>query len=867
MLRWVIICLCFMGTFAQPVLKIGILYQSVGSVSYISKTILIAANMWFEGVKEGGKGIANTGIQPLLIYEDCGNNTAEAVAATNKLIAQGVVVIIAPSGNQTPNVALAALNKNVIVFSGEAASSDITNCQLPLALPCIRPDGSRRFPHLISPFTPNSQLTSNIFSELKLQGLKTLAIISLDGAAHMDVCVTGGATYAQQNGFKIVYQSIIPYNGQTENVTLSDEYILRALNEFESLQPDVLCFANRFACARIFTMMQNAKYIPKQIYTFQCVDTLPTTVAAVGDIARYFLGSPQWDYRLVGYDEPVATAERPYATTFSRANYSQLPSPMQFYNKYNAQPNAKEAPINSLTPYVFVSLYTIEYAAFKCNCTTFAGLSAAIPTVYMQTFAGFVTVDDNGNNFLKPAVDMQIDQNLNPQIITPISSATMSLINPIPPWVERIYVHQMYALPEEKVVFGLTAICCAMGIVVVVLLWRNRGNKHIKASSWELCIPIACGQIIGCISVLFWPVENDEITCGARLPIFSIGFCLFFALLDAKTDRLASIFTGKLIVKFLPDRLVFGHGLIIACTMFFPIILWMGVSPLEVTIVVTDPLRPEFNYANCESANYAFGYWTATITLCILFHTMYRAWQIRMIPTEHFQDSRSVFTCVFLFGFIIIVIGAIQFAFGVGDTSLNQRRVLFVVRSTGIQLAYTTGLVSLFFNRLWAIRSTWFAEKFPCGDPLSVQPDQHDSGSKSSQRDSDTESRKIEEGTIVGRPSTPSPTPHHRGHNFSNLNKSGSQRIRSPTIDNGTFEFQLVLPEGTVSGMIPRKALATQPEGSLVVESAIELLELQRNSTTELASVATEELSISTNLPVTDSSDIQTPTPIPITPA
>lgn len=246
--------------------------------------------------------------------------------------------------------------------------------------------------------------------ETSSQPLKTVAIISLNGSAHLDVCVTGGNRLAQEYGYKVVYQTILTYNGSAENVPLVHRELQAAIDDLTEIQPDVVLFCDRFECDTVLSMMEAAGYAPGVLGMFECGDTLESVIADVGVKVRYAVLPVEWDRRLQGesYQEPQWSVSRPYCTMCA-PSATIAHSAAMYAAKYNSYSAAAKNPLNALTAAFSINFCVIEYAIFTCNCTDAAGILAAARHINIpSSFWGVLFADEYGNNVENPTVLLQV---------------------------------------------------------------------------------------------------------------------------------------------------------------------------------------------------------------------------------------------------------------------------------------------------------------------------------------------------------------------------------------------------------------------------------------------------------------------------
>ena len=717
---------------ATRYVDIGCMYQMAGSLGPIGSTFPVVCNMWYKFWTEKPNGIGGLRIFPRMHYVDIGTTAASATNASNWLVARGVVAVGAPAGPTVANVAL-VLNKHQIgLYVGTISDGSIFLCEEPLAPPCLVADESRRFDWVLSLGTPATGYMQSFLNDVAVRvspGLeKSISIITINRSTHTDVCVRGAIPLAQENGFIIKSINYIDYNATIENISQENKEMIAVLGRIKQEEnPTAILFCHRYANDRLPQLLFNADYMPPAICSFEAASNVSEILQTVGSSALYISAPVQFDQRLVGpdYIEPPG---RPYACMFPQASgANSQTSPRQFVTQYNAIPNAP--PINALTGMALVQLEVIDFGIWACNCTTSAGIFNSASRVNMPTFAGRMAPDFvYGINSVKAIATVQLVQtahlDLTNQteaelqfngVILPLApdyalaltapggESVTAIVFPAPTFDERNYVHQMYAQTEERVVIVLVSLACLLMLAIARFLVRHRDSPSVKAASLPFSLLILFGAICACLSILTWPVENDHYTCSSRTIVMPLGFILFFAPLIAKSDRIANIFNvDKLVVKRYTHWYVFQVTLILIAMVMVPSILWSGIFPLELTIVVPDPLRPSLNYANCQSNNWIMAYITFFILTVILILAFIEAFRMRKITSKEFKESKSIATSIYMFTVLVTIAGLAQLGYGNVVTTLAQRRFLFLGRSI-YPVAVVTSTIIFFWRQTYGV--------------------------------------------------------------------------------------------------------------------------------------------------------------------
>lgn len=218
------------------------------------------------------------------------------------------------------------------------------------------------------------------------------------------------------------------------------------------------------------------------------------------------------------------------------------------------------------------------------------------------------------------------------EIVTPLSAATSAPVFPAPGWDEREYRRRIYASPREQAVAAITGILMLATLVLSVLFVLNRNAVIVKASNHVFCqLMFLAGEIlyataalcrahpharVACadvqvragrgvaryMAVLVWPIDASDLTCKAFPWLFCVGMMLFLACLVAKNYRICKILHQRFRRVRIRVRqlltVVFG----ICLVQVLLLLLWYAVGAPTDMLVVVDPVRPVFNYHDCDSS-------------------------------------------------------------------------------------------------------------------------------------------------------------------------------------------------------------------------------------------------------------------------
>jgi hypothetical protein len=680
-------------TFADPAdLNILMLYSNSGIYVKYGSTVPIIGKMWQEYVNTHVFNKLN--IKANLIYEDVKSNAVLANQITTKYVTNNTVsAVFTPEGLLAGSVALTSynLNPNMPLVAGMVGSSDVFICKTPVLAPCKASDGSRRFPNMIGVLTPGQQYFKPLFPLLKKKDYKTLAVMYINNGANIDVC-TGSDLYADDYGLASVYTGIVTPG----NSTYEDGQMKNHLENIKDLNPDTVLICYSAACSRFVNILYDINYLPKALGTFDCAGNI-TFIKDVGDKAKYIISPLQWDRRLQGF-EYTEKQQGSYEPMFpSSKNQS---SAMLMYNTFVENANGTE--FSSLTASALASLKPINFAVTSCMnslnstslCTRPDNLLSYMKNVYETSFFGIIANDfTTGLNPMKGMALVQIDSENQPQIISPDTSSIVDAVMPMPNWEERIYTHMMLNKPIEKALLAIVIICDIFALLIILFIILHRNNRLIKAMSIYFSSLIVVGYAMICTATLTWTLENNETSCGARVPTFIIGIILTLISLIAKNIRIALIFNTKnLKTKKITDWHVFGIFGILAFPLLLFMFLWIGIFPLELVTVQPDTLRPIFNYQDCSSGNYIFGILTLAYVFLLYIIAFIVSYKVSNAFSE-FNEADVIAKSTYYSSVISIIIIIIQLAVN------NDRAVTFAIRSFGIIFIFTTMIIILFSKK------------------------------------------------------------------------------------------------------------------------------------------------------------------------
>ena len=271
---------------------------------------------------------------------------------------------------------------------------------------------------------------------------------------YIQLC-TSVASFAQELSIQLVTN--ITTSG-TANISQIQEITF----QFIEAQPDavVLCV---ISCNDWLTTFKAMNYIPKTLLSPNCVEFVDTPELI--DDARYVVGPSQWYPGLKGteYLETLSMSYSMFPTTDPTQTLQPYVNPLspslQIVEVWSIRfPNTSTAytHVDRVAAYEFLTAALYSTGAND----VFNGplLNKQLQVFYGTSFYGIISTNQYGYNQQKQMVLLQRDINATIKIISPLSSAQSTFIYPMPTWSERVYIHVMYATPQEQALIAIMAV-------------------------------------------------------------------------------------------------------------------------------------------------------------------------------------------------------------------------------------------------------------------------------------------------------------------------------------------------------------------------------------------------------------------------
>lgn len=342
--------------------------------------------------------------------------------------------------------------------------------------------------------------------------------------------------------------------------------------------------------------------------------------------------------------------------------------------------------------------YALQAAIQRADSIDPGAVSAAFPTILMDSFYGQLGFDGFGQNSAKSVGTAQIDITSTLQLISPLSSSTASMVYPMPSWEERTFTPQPFHTPAEIVITIFAALGIVFSCVMGALTFRYRDNKAIVASSPLFLYIMLFGSVVLYTSIFTWNLTTSDALCMIHWWLLGCGFCFMYLGLLVKAWRISRIFNkSHLAVIRISNQdllIIVGGGLLIEVIL---LVVWTAVGPSKSITLPTDPLRPSLDYMTCTSSKtgeiililagiYKLGLIIVGVALSI------QTWRIKL---KIYNESRSIaFSMYNLFFFLVLAI-IVQLVINTG----SQRVAQYVVRSAVIILGTAVPIAVIFIPK------------------------------------------------------------------------------------------------------------------------------------------------------------------------
>jgi len=590
--------------------------------------------------------------------------------------------------------------------------------------------GQRRYDFGMSFLFDQSNVLSNLITHMRLKGAKTMALMTSDRDV-AEIVHTVALADAQEKGLNIVMDyrlrsELDPLSGiQLAGPALSDDEALDLAKKLQVLDPDVLCIASDSS--------QTADML-----TFQ---RLVKAIKSIHWMPRALIGG-SGSYQYLGQSMGTITGEYTDGAYIYGSNVNEMGMRSRVYQA-KANPSDPNAVLNRTTPNIAFEPFsynevTKEYpgqifrdeyiAAFGNGVTQTTdlyhgnilplvsggtvmmaiklaeqagsddpiALQAASYRVSAPSFVGLIQFDPFGRLVAADQPVIQMNEDVNYTVITPIDIATGQDVYPIPTWDERTFDPHPYTTSDEKAVLAVNSVSIVFLLSLMVVVFVKRGNAVMKASAPPFCLLSLLGGVITLASNYGLSLQPTATGCAVNVWLLSFGFTLMLAALLVKLGRLYFIFSsGKLTVVKITN-LKLGIVLLAACLVDIVLnVIWTSVSPFAAKTVVVDPYRPMYNYRACDWDETAIDLMYVHIAwkMALLFAALVLTVLTRSLPAA-FNESTylgaSIYNVSVLLVFLLPTVSA-----GVGG-----RDTVYLLQGFGVQLIVVSTMAIFFIPKI-----------------------------------------------------------------------------------------------------------------------------------------------------------------------
>ena len=223
-------------------------------------------------------------------------------------------------------------------------------------------------------------------------------------------------------------------------------------------------------------------------------------------------------------------------------------------------------------------------------------------------------------------------------------------------------------MPAKDVMFVLSGISMLIVLIALIVMFKVRKNRMIKASAWKLNSITCVGCLLSSITVILYALKPTVFLCNIREWLFAISFTLIFMPLFMKTYRILMIATKLRKVNLKDEKLVFYTFI---CVLIDILILgiFTGIQVKHVGIqndelIEINPLyAQQFQHEICvRSDDITKIYWvTLSVWKCIQFvFGFYCALSLSSIGLEQLQKFNET-TSQIIAIYVTLVICVISF--------------------------------------------------------------------------------------------------------------------------------------------------------------------------------------------------------------
>lgn len=485
------------------------------------------------------------------------------------------------------------------------------------------------------------------------------------------------------------------------------------------LNPDALIFIGSpssgagWSIGELFRGFQTIDWTPKAVSFGGGIESTAVRFMPLGalDLMHTFTVSP-WDWRLKG---PTYKAKR------TETNFELLPAddgrdaPQVFQETYDATYGPR---VNNVTGQLIPAhpMWNPLADADTGHAQGYAAMNLMLKLVENAMTADVATLIQTSKALSAPSMYHQANFDiygrisLIPQMLKQTTPHGLELVYPfnigveavypLPTWKERVFAPVWYGETNERVMLGVTALCIAVCIALMSVVWWRRATQVIKAASPLFCMFIAVGAIMMLCSNFFHTLVTNDAHCAAQVWLLTIGFTIMFASLFVKTFRIWKIFEGrKLQVQKIRDiELMLGVLMFVLVDVIINV-TWMQTVGMKSKLVQIDVLRPANDYLCCDYSDAMPAVYTHIgVKALALMVGIVLTYAVRNI-TSAFNESKLIAMCMYnvsvVSGFVLPIVSA----------NLGGRNTSYMIRNFAIAFITMSTMGILFIPKLWFLVS------------------------------------------------------------------------------------------------------------------------------------------------------------------
>jgi len=654
---------------------IGVVYSSTGLLAPYSKSGLVVAKMYVDGVNRQC-GIGGLGFRARVVACDIKSDNQLVDDCVTQLMAHNLTSMLVAEGPLASVTATAANAYNIPLIAGMSGTKTAF----------VAGDGSRAYSNMFGVLTPASEYMAQFVAITKMNRMQTMAVVSNAPnfiSPDSDVC-DGAIAFARDSKMTVVFHQTLSLDEMTPKQ--QEDAITAALLDAQATQPDVLVTCLGQQCSALFSAMHRVNFNPKAHGTFECVNKLveSTTPQEQRIYAQYAFNPSQWNANLTGR-EYQDESDRNYANLFPPTQTRS--SSEVFYDAYvntSRLMTGDLVPFTSLTAGQMAGFYRLDYGIARSGTLDGPTLVRTIQTMNTNSFFGFIGTDERGENSNRDIPQVQaIDENGNVMIVYPLLN---SPILPMPSFAERIYDPVVLSDGAEKAMVALACIITACAAVLAAFVFKYRDFPDVKSQSVPFSMIFICGCVLLVWAPASWLLYANASMCRMRLPIWILAFVMMMGPVTVTAFRIYFItHPGQDKFKFvrLGNGRLFLYMLGLASGHILLVIISLAADILHPSTQGPDAFRPSHNFTVCALRSGWIGvcYALIAVTAAFLGFPLYYAWHIRKLRDqqyERFNNARLLSILVFLFVLSLTMGCLVQFGLSDGDTGSN-RRTKFII--------------------------------------------------------------------------------------------------------------------------------------------------------------------------------------------